>query len=132
MKLMDTYLELRHKYKDYVIIIKNGSFYNVIGSDCYILEEMFNYKKVKIANSIKVGFPLRSLNKVINKLKYFKINYLIYEQEITRKKYKNNNYKNFIKSLSIDNRVNVITFKLNELKENSKTINILENIESNV
>ena len=53
MKLMDTYLELRHKYKDYVIIIKNGSFYNVIGSDCYILEEMFNYKKVKIANSIK-------------------------------------------------------------------------------
>ena len=132
MKLMDTYLELRHKYKDYVIIIKNGNLYNVIGSDCYILEEMFNYKKVKIANSIKVGFPLRSLNKVINKLKYFKINYLIYEQEITRKKYKNNNYKNFIKSLSIDNRVNVITFKLNELKENSKTINILENIESNV
>ena len=132
MKLMDTYLELRHKYKDYVIIIKNGNFYNVIGSDCYILEEMFNYKKVKISNSIKVGFPLRSLNKVINKLKYFKINYLIYEQEITRKKYKNNNYKNFIKSLSIDNRVNVITFKLNELKENSKTINILENIESNV
>lgn len=132
MKLMDTYLELRHKYKDYVIIIKNGSFYNVIGSDCYILEEMFNYKKVKIANSIKVGFPLRSLNKVINKLKYFKINYLIYEEEITRKKYKNNNYKNFIKSLSIDNRVNVITFKLNELKENSKTINILENIGSNV
>ena len=65
MKLMDTYLELRHKYKDYVIIIKNGSFYNVIGSDCYILEEMFNYKIVKIANSIKVGFPLRSLNKVI-------------------------------------------------------------------
>ena len=132
MKLMDTYLELRHKYKDYVIIIKNGSFYNVIGSDCYILEEMFNYKKVKIANSIKVGFPLRSLNKVINKLKYFKINYLIYNKEITRKKYKNNNYKNFIKSLSIDNRVNVITFKLNELKENSKTINIFENIESNV
>ena len=132
MKLMDTYLELRHKYKDYVIIIKNGNLYNVIGSDCYILEEMFNYKKVKIANSIKVGFPLRSLNKVINKLKYFKINYLIYEEEITRKKYKNNNYKNFIKSLSIDIRVNVITFKLNELKENSKTINILENIESNV
>ena len=57
---------------------------------------------------------------------------MIYEEEITRKKYKNNNYKNFIKILSIDNRVNVITFKLNELKENSKTINILENIESNV
>ena len=93
---------------------------------------MFNYKKVKIANSIKVGFPLRSLNKVINKLKYFKINYLIYNKEIVRKKYKNNKYKNFIKSLSIDNRVNVITFKLNELKENSKTINILEKIENYV
>ena len=112
MKLMDTYLELRYKYKDYVIIIKNGNFYNVIGSDCYILEEMFNYKIMKIANSIKVGFPLRSLNKVINKLKYFKINYLIYEQEITRKKYKNNNYKNFIKILSINNRINIINIKL--------------------
>ena len=128
MKLMDTYLELRHKYKDYVIIIKNGSFYKVIGSDCYILEEMFNYKKVKIANSIKVGFPLRSLNKVINKLKYFKINYLIYNKEIIRKKYKNNNYKNFIKILSINNRINIINIKLNE----SYNYNFLEKIENYV
>ena len=128
MKLMDTYLELRHKYKDYVIIIKNGSFYNVLGSDCYILEEMFNYKKVKIANSIKVGFPLRSLNKVINKLKYYKINYLIYDKELVRKKYKNNNYKNFIKILSINNRINIINIKLNE----SYNYNFLEKIENYV
>lgn len=54
-----------------VKIRKIGTFYNVFDDDCYILYFFFNYN---IKNN-KVGFPKSALNKVINKLEEFKINY---------------------------------------------------------
>lgn len=76
MKLKETYNIYKVKYPKYVIMIKCGNFYEVFGEEAYILNNLFGYK-VKEVNGIKrVGFPIISFNKVIDKLKRFKINYI--------------------------------------------------------
>ena len=64
----EKYFELKEKKKDSIIIIKNGIFYNVLGNDAYILKNIFNYKVSIFCDTIKVGFPTRSLNKVLDTL----------------------------------------------------------------
>lgn len=75
-----------------VKIRKNGTFYNVFDDDCYILYFLFNYN---IKNN-KIGFPKSALNKVINKLDEFKINYEVLGEDI-KNKFKNlNKYKKVV------------------------------------
>ena len=66
MCFKNIYFEVKNKYKNYVVIMKNGIFYNVLGNDCYLLKNIFNYKINSFSDTVKVGFPLNTLNKVIN------------------------------------------------------------------
>ena len=36
----EKYFELKEKKKNFIIIMKNGIFYNVLGKDCYILKNI--------------------------------------------------------------------------------------------
>ena len=38
------YNELKQKYKDYIVIQKQGIFYIVYGIDTYIMNYIFNYQ----------------------------------------------------------------------------------------
>ena len=40
----EKYFELKEKKKEFIIIMKNGIFYNVLGKDCYIIKNIFGYK----------------------------------------------------------------------------------------
>lgn len=60
--------------KDYLLIFKNGKFYNVYNDDAFIFHYLFNYKILK---DDKSGFPETGLVKVINTLDNEKINYQI-------------------------------------------------------
>ena len=77
MKLKDTYNIYKEKYPKYVIMIKCGSFYEIYGEDSYIINNLFNYKIKRFNDYVRCGFPKVCLNKVIEKLKKFKINYII-------------------------------------------------------
>lgn len=46
----------------FVVFRKVGGFYHVFDGDSYILNYLFNYKIV----GNRVGFPINSINKVIN------------------------------------------------------------------
>ena len=35
----EKYFELKDKKKKFIIIMKNGIFYNVLGKDCYIIKK---------------------------------------------------------------------------------------------
>ena len=96
--------------KDYIDIRKNGCFYNVYGDDCYILFYLFKYK----INSNKVGFHNRSINSVINKLNYYKVNYNFNNNKVCFGKinsyYKyvelgKNKYIEYNKLIDIENKV---------------------------
>ena len=131
MCFKDNYFEVKNNYKNYVVIMKNGIFYNVLGNDCYLLKNIFNYKINSFSDTVKVGFPLNTLNKVINTFDKLKINYIVYENEIVLKgKFPKNKYDIFLKSkLSMDDRIKRINLKLNEMKQDSKILGLLDAIE---
>jgi len=103
---MKEYEIIKQKYKDYIIIQKQGIFYNVYGIDTYIINYIFNYQIKYYNKTFKIGFT--NINKVINELNRLKINYIVIDY--IRKKFKNNNYYKY----NIDNikRINNIISKL--------------------
>lgn len=127
----EKYFDLKSKNKDFIVIIKNGIFYNVLGRDCYIIKNILGYKVSNFGGTIKAGFPIRSLNKVLDTLDKLKINYLVYESEIVLKAhYNSENYELFLKdNLSINDRIKCIYEKLNEIKYDEKIFKVLESVE---
>ena len=77
-----------------VKLYKNGGFYTSYGNDAIIISYVCNYK---IINN-KIGFPINSINKVINILIDNKINYIIYNKDKVIDKYNNkiNRYNNIL------------------------------------
>lgn len=126
----EKYFDLKSKNKDFIVIIKNGIFYNVLGRDCYIIKNILGYKVSNFGGTIKAGFPIRSLNKVLDTLDKLKINYLVYESEIVLKAhYNSENYELFLKdNLSINDRIKCIYEKLNEIKYDEKIFKVLESV----
>ena len=131
MKIYDIYSEKKKKYDKYVILIKVGNFYETYGEDTYLMNNLFDYKIKEVGGVGRVGFPLIAYNKVTDKLKCFKINYLIVEGvNITKKKFNNNNYDKYVRcDDSISVRIDRICEKLMVLKDTSKISIILETIE---
>ena len=87
MKLIDVYKTNKQKYPKYVVMIKSGNFYEIYGEECYIMNNLFNYKIKDVNNINRVGFPIVAYNKVTDKLNRFKINYLIIDNNVTKKKF---------------------------------------------
>ena len=132
--MIDLFRILKLDYKEYVILFKSGSFYVSFDEDSLILNKVFNYKILELKNNIKTGFPLNSLDTVINKLKELSINYIIIEDKNIKEKYEveNNNFSKYTSSvfevISINNRIDKIVDKLKSI-DNDKVKEILDEIE---
>ena len=132
--MIDLFRILKLDYKEYVILFKSGSFYVSFDEDSLILNKVFNYKILELKNNIKAGFPLNSLDTVINKLKELSINYIIIEDKNIKEKYEveNNNFSKYTSSvfevISINNRIDKIVDKLKSI-DNDKVKEILDEIE---
>ena len=132
--MIDLFRILKLDYKEYVILFKSGSFYVSFDEDSLILNKVFNYKILELKNNIKTGFPLNSLDTVINKLKELSINYIIIEDKNIKEKYEveNNNFSKYTSSvfevISINNRIDKIVDKLKSI-DNDKVKEILNEIE---
>lgn len=107
--------------KDYLLIFKNGKFYNVYNDDAFIFHYLFNYKILK---DDKSGFPETGLVKVINTLDNEKINYqIIYKDRnpIVKKFDKLNNYHKVlgkpIEYLELADKVEIIKKKIDEIED---------------
>lgn len=56
MKLNEGLKILKKKYPEYIILVKNGLFYNVVGTDAIILSREFNLVKICFTKEVcKVG-----------------------------------------------------------------------------
>ena len=132
--MIDLFRILKLDYKDYVILFKSGSFYVSFDEDSLILNKVFNYKILELKNNIKAGFPLNSLDTVINKIKELSINYIIIEDKDIKEKYEveDNNFIKYTSSvfevISINNRIDKIVDKLKSI-DIDKVKEILDEIE---
>ena len=133
--MLDLFRMYKIEYKDYIVLIKSGSFYISFDEDAVILNKIFGYKIVPLKNNIKVGFPISLRDKNIDMLERKKINYVIIEDKklATSLKFKFNNYKkykeNYLDFISIDMRINKINNKLKELASTDNVTSILDKIE---
>ena len=73
MKLREKFKYLKKEYSDSVVLLKSGSFYITYDNDALIMNNVFNYQNI----NNKVGFPIRSVDKVMNSLNELNISYVI-------------------------------------------------------
>lgn len=134
MKLIDTYYNYKLKYKEYVVLLKSGIFYECFNDDICIIYSLFHYKIKNNGNNYIVGFPNNSLSKICNILENNNINYIIVDKDniIDKYKSKNNNYSKYYIDL---NRLQYITYKIEDIynKLNNKILdNNIEKILLNI
>lgn len=134
MKLIDTYYNYKLKYKEYVVLLKSGIFYECFNDDIGIIYSLFHYKIKNNGNNYVVGFPNNSLSKICNVLENNNINYIIVNKDniIDKYKSKNNNYSKYYIDL---NRLQYITYKIEDIynKLNNKILdNNIEKILLNI
>ena len=92
--MLETYYRYRMEYKDFLLFIKIGNFYEVFDKDSLILNKLFGYKIKRIKDSIKVGFPSNRLNYILKLIG--NINYVVIDNTVIKKKiFNNNKYKDY-------------------------------------
>lgn len=79
--MLELFKELKVKYQDYLLLFKSGSFYISFDSDALVLNQLFGYKILILKNNIKVGFPVRLIDKNTTIISQRKINYMIIDQK---------------------------------------------------
>lgn len=67
---------IKQIHKEYIVMVKIGTFYHVYGKDAYIISYVFDYKLKEEGDTYTAGFPINSLNKVMSCLEDLKINYI--------------------------------------------------------
>ena len=77
---MDKVIEnTKSTYQDYICLFKIGVFYCAYDKDAYVMSYLFNYKMRDKGEEKEVGFPVNSIDKIRERLKQEKINYIIVE-----------------------------------------------------
>ena len=112
--MIENYYMNKLKYNDYLIIMKYGNFYELVGKDALIINKLFNYKLVKLSNTFKVGFPVNKLEENILKINNLNINYIVFdkEKEIISKSFENNNYFKYKLNEEVIKRNNILINKI--------------------
>lgn len=135
---IDLFRMLKLEYKDYLILFKSGNFYLSFDEDAIIMNKVFNYKINNLKSNIKVGFPVNSLNKCLEKLKNLNINFLIIDNNEIIKKQNNdiNNFSNYLggvfEYISINNKIKSINEFIKSMNDNNKKIELIHKIEETI
>ena len=130
--MLETYYKYRMEYKDFLLFIKIGNFYEVFDKDSLILNKLFGYKIKKIKDSIKVGFPLSRLDYILKLIG--NINYVVLDNTLIEKKeFNNNKYKDYnfdINSIILNSiKIDRIYAELNNRLLDNNIENIITNID---
>ena len=127
--MLEMYYKYRLEYKDFLIFIKVGSFYEVFDKDSLILNEVLGYKVKRIKDSISLGFPISKIDYVIRFIN--NVNYVIVDKDLVKKKeFINNRYNEFNYDINNVLRNFIRIGRINEYLNNNFLNDILiDNIE---
>ena len=118
--MYEKYLNIKKDYKNYIVLIKKGNFYYSYDEDALVINYLFDYK---IINN-KVGFPINTINKVLNILKKEDISSVVLEgNDIKINKILENERYSEVLGLSYD--------KLERIECENKLIEMIKNILKN-
>ena len=59
--MLEKYYKYKLDYRDYLILIKCGIFYECIDNDAFIINELTGYKLKRLSNTFKAGFPINTI-----------------------------------------------------------------------
>ena len=94
--MLEKFYKYKAYYKEYIILIKTGNFYTALDNDAFIVNKLFGYRLIKLGNTFKIGFPVDSLNRVLERFNAEYINHVVLDNEIILKKvFVNNKYSKF-------------------------------------
>ena len=80
MKLMEGFKILEKQYPGYIILIKNGIFYNAIGKDAIILSQEFNLNKICFTkDKCKIGINENKIHEFTAELIKNNYKYIIFQ-----------------------------------------------------
>ena len=114
------------EYKDFLLFIKIGYFYDVFDKDSLILDKLFGYQIKRFKDSIKVGFPLNRLDYIIKLIGI--INYVVIDNTVIKKKiFNNNKYKDYYFDI---NSIILNSIKIDRIYEELSSRIIDNNIEN--
>ena len=127
-------------YRESIVLLKVGTFYNAYFNDAYILSYLFGYKIKKIDKNVSnCGFPISALSNVKYMLEQKKINYIIIDrahnyEENEKEDFKSeNSYVKCLekarKCISLRNRVDNINEFLVDNMDKENINSILERME---
>ena len=118
--IKDIFYNYKMKYLKYIILIKSVNFYIALGDDAKIINNILGYQIKEFSNTVKIGFPIISLNKVLDKLDTLKINYMIIDKNVDlKKKYNKNNYNKYLIKRSNEDRIKDINLRLLEKRNDN-------------
>ena len=124
--MLEEFYKYKIDYKDYIIMIKVGKFYEIIDQDALIINKIFKYKLSKLSDNLKCGFPVNTLDKVLDVLKEQRLNYLVIEDgtAILEEKFEDNCYDSY----NVD--INIIKYNLIKINKITKYLN--DNVYDNI
>lgn len=132
--MLEKYYNQKIRYKDYVILIKCGSFYEAFEKDALIINTLLKYKIKKFSKTFKSGFPTLKLNVILKILEENHLNYVVLDEiEMIKKGFDDNKYQNF--NFDIDRimlnyiKIDKIMNYLNDNILNERITDILEKME---
>lgn len=81
MGIINIVKNVKEIHKDYVVLVRTGTFYNCYGRDSYVISYLLGYKIKIIENKIyNCSFSKAGYNKVISSLEKYKINYIVLDK----------------------------------------------------
>lgn len=131
--MLEKYYNYKIKYKNYIILIKSGNFYEVLEKDALIINKLLGYKIKRFSKTFKTGFPISKLDNILCILKSNHINYIVVNDNEIKEEFIDNKYIDYkfdideimFKYLKIDKIVNYLNDNI--LDEN--LIDILKEME---
>lgn len=92
-RMFDKYYNIKKDNKLCLVFLKSGNFYCTYAEDSLIMNYLFNYKVM----DGRVGFPVNSINKVLNVLSARGVSCVVLEgNEVTVHECENNDYVNVL------------------------------------
>lgn len=105
MGIANVIASIKEVHREYVLLVKIGSFYYCYGKDTYILSYLLKYKINIIEKNIySCSFPKVAYSKVIATLEDKKINYLIVDKKDNYNVEEKSNNKNLNRYKEIYNK----------------------------
>lgn len=120
---------LQEKNKGKIVFVKLGAFYIATKQDAVLLNEKLNLKCTCFKeNTCKVGIPVNSLDKYIEKLNKTKYAYIIYDYNKEKNELKEIHYKLGKQNKIIEKNINCILCKGIDIYKDDEYMNAFQKL----